>query len=286
MGGCSAEREISLRSGKAVAAGLREAGYDVTEVDIRHESLEDLPDGLEAVFIALHGKFGEDGGIQQLLEERGLPYTGSGPESSRISFDKLLSKELFLSHGLPMAESVIMEQVGPPPASLPLVIKPLREGSSIGVHLVFEASDWDGCLEEALSHGGAVMVERFIEGRELTVGYAAGEVLPVIEIRPPEGNYDFHAKYIGGCTEYIVPAEITDEQATRCQDIARKAFQVLNVRGLSRLDFRIDREGALYILENNSIPGFTQTSLLPKAAKAVGMSFSELCDRIMRSVIG
>jgi len=282
MGGPSSEREVSLRSGAAVAKGLAEAGYDVTSVDIGRNGLT-VPEGIDAVFIALHGSFGEDGEIQRMLEEKKIPYTGSGPEASRRSFDKLLSKEIFIGAGLPTPEFAVVGKGAENPLPLPVVTKPVREGSSIGIHIVRRADEWPAALEDTLRYGEQALVEQYIPGRELTAGIVCDEVLPVIEIAPAEGYYDFHAKYQRHDTRYIVPAEIPDEVSARCRKLAGEAYRALGCSGLSRVDFRMTSGGELFILENNSIPGFTEASLLPKAARAAGIPFPELCDRIMRA---
>lgn len=282
MGGTSGEREVSLRSGASVAKGLLEAGYQVESLIIGSEELS-IPAGIEAVFIALHGAFGEDGQIQRILEDRKIPYTGSGPEASRRSFDKLLSKEIFIAAGLPTPEYAVVKRGDPNPFPLPVVTKPVREGSSLGIHIVRIDDEWGPSLESTLRYGERAIVERYISGRELTAGIVCDQVLPVIEIAPAESYYDYNAKYQRHDTHYIVPADISDEIAARCRKLAEEAYHALGCSGLSRVDFRMTSGGELYILENNSIPGFTESSLLPKAAKAAGMEFPELCDRIMRA---
>jgi D-alanine-D-alanine ligase len=280
MGGPSSEREVSLRSGAAVARGLRAAGYEAVEVDVARREL-DVPPGIEAVFIALHGEFGEDGTIQELLRQRGMPYTGSGPESSRRSFDKSLSKQVFDHAGIPTPAWEILSREQERSLPFPVVAKPVRQGSSIGVHIVREAAQWPEAFRDALSFDGEVLVERYIEGSELTVGVVGEQVLPVIEIRPSRGFYSYKAKYEPGQTDYLVPAPIPPERARRCAEIAARVFSALGCAGMGRVDFRMDTAGELFVLELNNIPGFTETSLLPKAARAAGLSFPELCDRIM-----
>ena len=281
MGGPSAERPVSLRSGAAVAKGLRACGYEVVEIDLTTTTV-DVPAGVEAVFIALHGEFGEDGGVQAFLRERGIPYTGAGPEASLVCFDKALSKKVFVEHELPTPAYEILKKGDSRTIPLPLVVKPVRQGSSIGVHMVFDEALWDFSLQDALKYDTEVIVESFIPGAELTVGVVGDAVLPVIEIRAPQGFYNYDAKYTQGKTEYLVPAPISAAQADRCGQLARKTFNVLGCRDLGRVDFRMDPEGGLFVLELNSIPGFTETSLLPKAARAAGIEFPELCDRIIR----
>ncbi len=281
MGGPSSERDVSLRSGSAVAKALRERGYDVAEIDLKTSAVE-IPAGVEAVFVALHGEFGEDGGVQAILRERKVPYTGSGPEASELAFDKVLSKKVFSDHGIPTPRYEILGPGQRRTLPLPVVVKPVREGSSIGVHIVTEESQWLASYSDALVHGGEVLVEAFIDGAELTVGVVGDEVLPVLEIRAPRGFYGYHAKYTRGVTEYLVPAPIPEERARACQQMALSVFRALGCRDLGRVDFRMNAKGELYVLELNSIPGFTETSLLPKAARCAGMEFPELCDRILQ----
>lgn len=281
MGGPSSEREVSLRSGAAIAGALRTRGYEVVEIDLKTTSVE-IPAGVEAVFVALHGEFGEDGGVQAILRERKIAYTGSGPEASELAFDKVLSKKVFADHGIPTPKHEILGAGQRRTMPLPVVVKPVREGSSIGVHIVTDESRWLASYSDALLHGGEVLVESFIEGTELTVGLVGDQVLPVLEIRAPQGFYDYQAKYTKGVTEYLVPAPIPEERARTCQQLALRVFDALGCRDMARVDFRMNSKGELYVLELNSIPGFTETSLLPKAAKAAGIEFPELCDRILQ----
>jgi D-alanine-D-alanine ligase len=282
-GGPSAERDISLKSGAAVARGLRDAGYDVLEVDVvGHEVV--LPDSIEAVFIALHGEFGEDGQVQCLLDAMEMPYTGSGEAGSRIAMDKVLTKQAFATHGIPSpAYEVLTQESSERTLPLPVVIKPVSQGSSIGVHLVASEQDWNAALSDAFHYGDRLLVEAFVPGRELTVGVVDKTPLPVLEIVAPDGWYGYDAKYTKGKTEYSVPAEIDATIADEAQQIALRVFDALSCEGVGRVDFRLTPEGLLQVLELNSIPGFTETSLLPKSACAAGMTFSELCDKIMRT---
>lgn len=279
-GGPSAEREVSLASGAAVAKALRESGYDVAEIDVTSESL-DLPSAVEAVFIALHGTFGEDGGVQRILEKRKIPFTGSGSKSSALSFDKVASKQRFEAQAVATPRYEILMRGQPRTMPTPCVVKPPRQGSSIGVSKVLREEDWPAAAEAALAYGDEILVEAFIDGAELTVGVVGQQVLPVVEIRAPDGYYDFTAKYTKGKTQYLVPAPL-DEEATRaCQKLAWQAFGALECRGLGRVDIRLTPDGHPFVLELNSIPGFTETSLLPKAAKAVGLEFPALCETIL-----
>lgn len=279
-GGPSAEREVSLASGAAVANALRARGYEVAEVDVTAPKV-DLPDGVEAVFIALHGAFGEDGALQALLEQRGVPFTGSGSASSRLAFDKAATKRAFERCGISTARYEVLKRGDARTLRLPVVVKPPRQGSSIGLSKVFTEAEWTPALESAFAYDSEALVEVFIPGAELTVGIIGDQVLPVVEIRAPDGYYDFRAKYTKGLTEYLVPAPLDAEQTRLCQSLAWRTFEALGCRGLGRVDIRLTPEGHAYVLEMNTIPGFTETSLLPKAARAAGLEFGELCEKIL-----
>lgn len=284
MGGPSAERPVSLKSGAAVAQGLRDAGYaKVSEVDVTEADVPDL-NGAEAVFVALHGAFGEDGQVQQILEARGIPYAGTRAADLPVSFDKVLSKNVLREHQLPVAPDEVLA-AGQHETTLPVpfVVKPPLQGSSIGISVVTEAAQWPAALAEARKHQDEVLVEQFIDGRELTVGILGETTLPVVEICAPSGTYDYDAKYVysQGQTEYKVPAPLDAETETACCDLALKTFRALGGLHLGRVDFRLDPAGTLFILELNTIPGFTPTSLLPKSAVAAGIPFPELCRQIM-----
>ena len=279
-GGPSSERAISLKSGAAVAAGLRTAGYDVLEVDVTGRTL-DLPEPVDAVFIALHGEFGEDGQIQKLLESRQIPYTGSGPKSSLTAFDKRLSKRVFVREGIPTATYETLGPSGRLTLPLPVVVKPPCQGSTIGIFKVSRPDEWDAAFLESLRYDGEIIVEAFIPGRELTVGVIGSTALPAIEILAPDGWYDFDAKYSKGQSQHLCPAPLSKDLADRARDIALHTFKALGCRGLGRVDFRLTESGELFVLELNNIPGFTETSLLPEAAQAAGISFPALCRQIM-----
>jgi D-alanine-D-alanine ligase len=281
-GGFSAEREVSLESGSAVANGLRAAGYDVMEVDVMSPEFI-IPAGIEAVFIALHGTFGEDGGAQARLTEVGIPYVGAGVESSRIAFDKILTEHCLHKAGIPVPESEVLCRGDEPSMRPPVAVKPPRQGSSVGCSLVFDESEWPLALADAWQYDDEILVQRFIPGREFTVGIVDGFVLPVVEIVTEAGWYDYTAKYKVDTTRYVVPAELDTESTARMQKLALKTFEALGARGFGRVDFRMTPEGEFFVLELNTIPGFTSHSLLPKAAAAAGIGFSELCDRIMQT---
>ena len=279
-GGPSSEREISLKSGAAVAKGLKAAGYEVVEVDVR-ERKPDLPSDIEAVFIALHGEFGEDGQVQQLLEARGIPYTGSNPASSLAAFDKRLSKDIFIKAGIPTAPYEVLGPGERLTLPYPVVIKPPCQGSTIGIFKVNGPAEWDAAFQASLRYDGAVIAEAFIPGRELTVGIVGETVLPAIEIVAPGGWYDFNAKYEKGQSRHLCPAPLEPTIADRARKIALDTFRALDCRGLGRVDFRLSPDNQLHVLELNNIPGFTETSLLPEAAQAAGIGFAELCATIM-----
>ncbi|MDH3981357.1 MAG: D-alanine--D-alanine ligase, partial [Kiritimatiellaceae bacterium] len=268
------------KSGAAIAQGLRDGGYDVVEIDIESRDFH-ISEGIEAVFIALHGQFGEDGEIQQQLTELGVPFTGSGAESSRVSFDKVLTRERLEAHGIPVPKGEVLKNSKDRTVSVPLVVKPPREGSSVGCHLVFEELEFDAAFADAARYSEDVLVEDYIPGRELTVGVVDGQVLSVVEIKPNTQWYDFEAKYVTGDTQYICPAELDENLKAELQTIALKTFHCLEAEGVGRVDFRLSPDNEPYVLELNAIPGFTATSLLPKAAKATGIGFSDLCCRIM-----
>jgi len=282
MGGPSDEREISLASGRAVAKGLRESGFDVREVDINGRIL-DLPEGIDAVFIALHGAFGEDGGVQAELSKRGIPYTGSNAEASRKAFDKIACKQIMVENGIPTPPYEVLRFGEPCTMEVPVVVKPARQGSSIGIHRVSETSGMEAALADAFLYDEQVIVEKYIKGRELTVGIVADEILPIVEIDAPDTWYDYGAKYSDGMSEYLVPAPLDKNCQRACEGFARNLYKAVGCRGLARVDMRYSCDGDVYVLELNSIPGFTKTSLLPKAAVHAGMSFNQLCDRVLKT---
>jgi D-alanine-D-alanine ligase len=279
-GGVSSEREVSLRSGSAIAQGLREGGYVVEEMDLTSRSFS-VPSDIDAVFVALHGEFGEDGEVQKILTDQKMPYTGSGAESCRVAFDKVLTRNRLAESGIPVPPGELLAASADRNIPFPLVVKPPREGSSVGCHLVSKEDQWNAAFSDAVRYSGEALVEEYIPGRELTVGVVGKTVLPVVEIKTVSEWYDFDAKYVTGETEYCVPANLEVEMTCQLQEIALKTFQCLDAEGFGRVDFRLSPEGNPYVLELNSIPGFTTTSLLPKAAEAAGIGFSELCCRIL-----
>lgn len=292
-GGPSSEREISLKSGKAVDKALSALGISSVIIDAGEEDLLDeiRKYGVNIAFIALHGKFGEDGAVQQLLSKAGIPYTGSGPMASRVAIDKLASKEKFRLAGLlvPESRSVVLGEdisIATRGIKLPCVVKPRYEGSSIGLTVVTEKSMLKGAVEKGLNFGGEVLIEDFIPGRELTVGVLLDKVLPVVEITASSGVYDYDSKYCSQSTVYKVPAEIGEESSHRAQTQGLMAHKALGCRGFSRTDLRMTPEGDFYVLEVNTIPGLTEKSLLPMAAKAAGVDFEQLCVKMLSSALG
>lgn len=297
MGGPSAEREVSLNTGAAIANALREYGYtNVVEIDLdpRNFGKQLAESKAEVVFNAVHGLYGEDGRLQTLLEIREMPYTGSGMIASVSCMDKVITKRMLRDAGISTPacliinkkESGIKEKIMQR-FSLPVVIKPASQGSSIGVEIVKEEKQLDEALANAFKYSRDILVEEFIGGKELTVSMMQkdGEVvaLPVIHIAPHSGMYDYHSKYTKGATEYICPADLDEETTKKVQEISKKAYEVLGCSGVARADVMLDEEGNGYVLEINTVPGMTATSLVPKAAAAAGISFPELCNIILQS---
>jgi D-alanine-D-alanine ligase len=282
LGGPSAEREVSLRSGAAVARALRSLGHDVTEVDPKDGQF-DLPPTTDVVFLALHGTYGEDGTVQRRLDELGALYTGCDAEVSRIAFDKVLTKQRCVEARVPTAKFLVVnsEKIPWPKGwQPPLVVKPVRQGSSVGLQFVERIEDWQNALAEALKFDAEVLVEEKIVGRETTVGILGGEPLPIVEVRPKTGSYDYKNKYTAGCTEYFCPAEFDSATTKRIQAAALGAFQAIGGRDYARVDVMV-RGGEPVVLEVNTLPGMTETSLLPKAAAAAGLNYAQLCQRMV-----
>lgn len=308
MGGVSSEREISLRSGYAVAKALKDAGNNVVPFEVKEENIEglDLRD-IDVAFIALHGYFGEDGGVQQLLEAEGIPYTGSGVDASRIAMDKLESKKCFSDAGFktpayfPVKKTMKLVDIEQKVKEfgLPVIIKPTSGGSSIGVSIIKDDNNINSHIEKALKCEDEVFVERYITGRELTVGILDNSTLPIIEIIVSEAFFDYKAKYKDDKTRYFVIKKTFKDKMnalenTRCdfgflnaelydkaQELAIEAHNAIGCRGFSRVDMLLDNKNDFYILEVNTIPGFTEKSLLPMAAVAAGISFATLCEKIV-----
>jgi D-alanine-D-alanine ligase len=283
LGGPSAEREVSLRSGAAVAKALRSRGHTVHEVDPLPGALT-LPAGTEVVFLAVHGTYGEDGTVQAELEPLGVPYTGCGVTASLFAFDKIVTKRRCLAAGVPTAKFVVFNSASAPwPGGWqpPVVLKPTRQGSSVGLQFVDRVEDFPRQLAESLRFGGEVVMEERIVGRETTVGILDGEALPIVEVRPKAGSYDYTNKYTAGRTEYFCPAEFDTATTARIQAAALGAFHAIGGRDYARVDVMVRPDGSPVVLEVNTLPGMTETSLLPKAAAAVGIDFASLCERMV-----
>jgi D-alanine-D-alanine ligase len=283
LGGPSAEREVSLRSGGGVVKALRSLGHEVHEVDPSDEKWQ-LPKGTDVVFLALHGTYGEDGTVQRRLEELRVPYTGCDPEASRIGFDKFLTKQRCVAAGVPTARFMLLDS---PAASWPMgwdppvVLKPARQGSSVGLQFVERVSDWGRALAEAMRFDSHVLMEEKIVGRECTVGILADEPLPIVEVCPKTGVYDYQTKYTAGTTEYFCPALFDEATTARIQAAALGAFKAIGGRDYSRVDVIVKPSGEPVLLEVNTLPGMTDSSLLPKAAAAAGIGYAALCQRMV-----
>lgn len=296
MGGNSPEREVSLRSGMAVYNALRRRGYNAIPIDVGPDICNVIKrEGIEIAFLVLHGGYGEDGSIQGLLEVLGIPYTGSGVLASALSMDKEASKKMFLYHGIPVPpfiafsrEDIIGRMIGRDlcPFEMPWVIKPSREGSSIGVSIVKKEDDIGTAINASFDFGERIIIERYIEGKEIQVGILNNRVLGSIEVRPKREFYSYEAKYTPGLTEYISPPEIPDDDLKRVEDLSLKAHIALCCKGATRVDTILSREGDIYVLEVNTIPGMTETSLLPKIAKQSNLEFDALIEEILKSAIG
>ena len=284
MGGPGSEREVSLVSGKAVLEALLQEGFThVTPVVVDGERPA-IPEGTELCFNIIHGTYGEDGGLQAYLEELGIPYTGAGSATSRNCFDKLLTKQAFLAAGVPTPRSEVVEHGSLPTIPCPCVIKPPCEGSSVGVEIVHTPAELPAAMQREDRFRGSLLVEEYIKGKELTVAILDGTALPVVHICPRQGFYDYKNKYpsmtgaVG--SDYICPADITEEETKTVQEAALAAYRALHVEVYGRVDVLLTDDGRPYVLEINTIPGMTGASLFPKAAKAVGIGFGELCRRI------
>lgn len=283
LGGASAEREVSLRSGVAVAGALRRLGHEVCELDPRQMGWE-LPAGTQVVFLALHGAYGEDGTVQLELERLGVPYTGCDPESSRVAFDKVLTKVRCIQGGVPTPGYVVIDSpdaAWPAGWQPPVVLKPACQGSSVGLQFVERIEEWEQALASAWHFDSRILVEEKISGRECTVGILDDVPLPIVEVRPNHGPYDYASKYTPGATEYFCPAPFDALTTRRVQDAALGAFHAVGARDYARVDVMVREDGAPVVLEVNTLPGMTETSLLPKAAAAAGIGFAELCQRMV-----
>ncbi len=282
-GGRSAEREVSLRSGAGVGRALRSLGHEVIDLDPVDDAWV-LPAGTDVVCLApLHGTYGEDGGVQRRLEALGVPYTGCDARSSALAFDKLETKKRCIAAGVPTPRYQILDSPGaawPEGWRPPVVLKPVCQGSSIGLQFVENVGDWPSALAGVLVHDARALMEERIVGRELTVGILEDRALPVLEVRPRQGGFDYNNKYTPGATEYLCPAPLAPETAGRVQEAALGAFRVVGGRDFGRVDVML-REDRPFVLEVNTLPGMTETSLFPKAAAAAGIGYAALCARMI-----
>jgi len=286
MGGPGSERNVSLATGAGVSKALRSLGIEVVDVDVRNENFP-LTKDVDIAFNCIHGTFGEDGQLQKILEDRGVAYTGDGVESSRIAFDKILSKEKFLERGVVTPESEVIEAGRRPKMSVPLVVKPARQGSTVGIVIVKQASELDSALNEAAKYDRKLLIEKFVSGRELTIGILGDQALPIIEIIPKGGFYDFNTKYpflnpqAGASAQHVCPAKIDSSLTKKIQELALAAFRALGLVVYGRVDVLLSDEGKPFVLEVNTIPGMTEASLLPEAAAVAGINYPDLCVRII-----
>lgn len=294
MGGPSSEREISLKSGRAVYEALKQFGLEVVAIDIKTDKIEEnvrliKSHQINCAFLALHGRFGEDGQIQEVLENIEMPYTGSGPLASKLAMDKVASRRIFEANGLHVPRYDVLEKAFYNSSrkilnslALPIVVKPATHGSSVGLTVVDRQEDLGKAVAEAFEFDERILLEEYINGREVTVGILDERALPVIEIIPKRRFFDYEAKYHDGMTEYIVPAHLEEAVAAQIQSDALSAHKLLGCLGCSRVDMILNKDNIAYILEVNSIPGFTEMSLLPKAARAKGIEFAQLCFELIK----
>src|SRR5205085_3625398 len=285
-GGPGSERDVSLATAAGVSKALSSLGIEVVDVDVRDENFP-LPEDVDLAFITIHGTFGEDGTLQKILEERGIAYTGEGVEGSRNAFDKILSKEKFLAHKIATPESEMIRAGQRPKMSVPLVVKAARQGSTVGVVIVKNESELDSALKEAAKFDDKLLIEKFVSGRELTIGILGDQALPILEIIPKGGFYDFNTKYpflnpqAGASAQHVCPAKIDRALTKKIQELALQAFRALGLEVYARVDVLLSEEDQPFVLEANTIPGMTEASLLPEAAAAAGISYPELCARII-----
>ena len=295
MGGPSSEREVSLVSGEAVYESLKGQDLDVVAIDVKTDDWQQnyqliKEADIDIAFIALHGHFGEDGQIQAMLEEMNIPYTGSDPVASRLAMDKIASRRIFQEKGLPVPNYVVLLTKEVPELMPritqdllpPFVVKPAAQGSSIGLSIVQTEKQLNEAIKYAAGFNERIIIEEYISGREITVGILGDLVLPVVEIISQNEFYDYEAKYKPGKSNYVVPADLSVQVTTQAQGIAQTAHRLLGCSGFSRVDMRLNPDNISFVLEVNSIPGLTRTSLLPKAAKAAGVDFAQLCIYILR----
>jgi D-alanine-D-alanine ligase len=286
MGGPGSEREVSLATARGVSNALRSLGAEVLEVDVRDENFR-LPNDVDLAFIAIHGTFGEDGQIQKILEDRGVAYTGEGVKESRLAFDKIQSKEKFREQKVRTPEWEIIGVHRRPRLQLPVVVKAPRQGSTVGVCIVKKMDELEPAIAEAAKYDRQLLVEKFVAGRELTIGILGDQALPILEIIPKGGFYDFTNKYpflnpqAGGGAQHVCPARIDPDKTKEIQELALRAYHALGLQVYSRVDVILSETSQPFVLEINTIPGMTEASLLPEAAAAAGISYVDLCARII-----
>ena len=291
MGGMSSEREISLKTGTAICNALKETGYNVVSIDVGKDIAKKIADEkIDVAFIALHGKYGEDGTVQGILEIMGIPYTGSGVLGSAVSMNKVISKELFERHGIPTPTYEVIYKKDYRKGhkfmtGFPLIVKPANGGSTIGVNVVDNIGILDSAIYDAFKFDDYILIEKFIDGIVLTAGVLEDMTLPVIEICPKKGFYDYESKYTPGMTEYFIPARIDKKKTEECQKLALKCHKVLRCRGITRTDMIMDKEQNIFVLEINTIPGMTATSLIPMAARAAGIEFKALLIKALEMAV-
>ncbi len=286
MGGPGSEREVSLATGQGVSKALRSLGAEVVEIDVRNEDFQ-LPSDVDLAFNTIHGTFGEDGQLQRILDRRGIAYTGDGAAGSEIAFDKIRTKQKFQEHGI---TTPAWEVIGPgqrPTIPLPIVVKAPRQGSTVGVIIVKNENEIDSAIDEVAKFGHELLIEKFVSGRELTIGVLGDQALPILEIIPKGGFYDFNSKYpflnpqAGGGAEHVCPANIDAEKTKAIQTLALRAFRAAGLQVYARVDAILSAAGQPFILEINTIPGMTEASLLPEAAAAASIGYADLCAQII-----
>ncbi len=301
MGGLSAERDVSLKSGEAVLKALKDMGYNAAAIDVGRDLAEGLKqEKIEFAFIALHGRYGEDGAVQGMLEIMGIPYTGSGIMASALGMNKIFSKKIFEFHKLPVGPSMVLEKKDLESEvrrqksedrsqrmgfGFPIVIKPVAEGSSVGISIVSEEKGLKDALDLAFKYGKEIIIEKYIKGREIQVGILGERALGAIEIIPKRQFYDYEAKYTPNMSEHIFPARLPEKTYNEVLELGLKAHRVLGCRGYSRVDMLIDSDSRPFLLEVNTLPGMTDVSLLPEIAKGVGIDFNRLVEMILMEAL-
>jgi len=286
MGGPGSERDVSLATGRGVAKALRSLGAEVAEIDVHDEHFK-LPADVDLAFLTIHGTFGEDGQLQRILEQRGIAYTGDGVEASANAFDKIRSKKKFRERGVTTPHWQVVKAGQRPTIPLPIVVKAPRQGSTVGIFIVKNESELESAMAEATKYDRELLIEKFVPGRELTIGILGDQALPILEIIPKGGFYDFTNKYpflnpgAGGGAEHVCPAKIPEDETRAIQELALRAHRSLGLQVYSRVDVLLPENGAATVLEVNTIPGMTEASLLPEAAAAAGINYVDLCARII-----